>query len=369
MSTTETARRRDIVLDFWRGVSVLLVILHHLVYFRYPVFKEFTIETFDAAMFTAHNGLLIADRILVEFAERSGPLGVKIFFVISGYIITKILLEEAQSSGRINVVQFYARRIFRILPAYIVYLFGVSAAALAGWIVFDQRDLLPAAGFLCNTSIAACGTFVIHTWSLAIEEQFYLVWPFLFILVPLVFRGRVLYGLLAILAILSAFGVLTAHGWIDSALSFLCIALGALYAHDKPFEQFVTRYAWHTIGAISVIAVILYFAVPNSYELVHQTYRLIQPFVILAVLVYSYRFENTMRHVALSWLARVGLMSFSLYLWQQLFTAAPEMYPAYSPLQWPLIMLVLAFASYRLIEQPVIRWARTALKREAGPAI
>jgi peptidoglycan/LPS O-acetylase OafA/YrhL len=369
MSTTETARRRDIVLDFWRGVSVLLVILHHLVYFRYTVFKEFATQTFDAALFTAHNTILIADRVLVEFAERSGPLGVKIFFVISGYIITKILLEETRSNGRINVLQFYTRRIFRILPAYIVYLVGVSAVALAGWIVFDQRELLPAAGFLCNTSIATCGTFVIHTWSLAIEEQFYLVWPFLFILVPFVIRGRSLYGLIAALALLSAFGVLTAYGWIDSALSFLCIALGALYAHEKPFERFVAQYAWQTIAAISLTAVLLYFAVPSSHELVHQTYRLIQPFVILAVLVHSYRFETMMRHAALSWLARVGLMSFSLYLWQQLFTASPEMYPAYSPLQWPLLMLVVAFASYSYIEKPIIRWARSALKREAGPAI
>src|SRR5271165_6695335 len=95
------AKGRDKVLDFWRGTSIFMVIFQHAVYYHWRIFRSFA----ETAVYTSslwHNTLLFLDHIAVAFAYRSGDLGVRFFFVISGYIITTLLLKEEGRDGSIS---------------------------------------------------------------------------------------------------------------------------------------------------------------------------------------------------------------------------------------------------------------------------
>ena len=144
------------VLDGVRGVSILLVLIHHTEFIK-PI--SFSILT-------------------------GGYLGVDIFFVLSGFLITSLLVEEIETTGTLSFRRFYMRRILRLLPAVgAVLLFSAAVGAVVG---FDRLGLtgwrvLSIVGYFTNW-VRAYETphlwFLSHFWSLAIEEQFYLVWPF-----------------------------------------------------------------------------------------------------------------------------------------------------------------------------------------------
>ena len=126
----------------------------------------------------------------VPFTE-GGFVGVDVFFVISGYLITSLLVNERIGTGRVSLVDFYTRRIRRLLPISATVLL-VTALAAAVWLEPTRladlaRDIRAAATFTVNMVFADRGTDYLgaelppspiqHYWSLAVEEQFYLVWP------------------------------------------------------------------------------------------------------------------------------------------------------------------------------------------------
>lgn len=135
-------------LDGLRGVAVLLVVIAHT---NVPI-------------------------------PRFASIGVTLFFALSGFLITALLLEERERSGRIHLRAFYRRRALRLVPAMVVVLIAVAA-----WMAATGRgdrilgDIGPAATYTSNWFIALGGAgdlgLVRHTWSLAVEEQFYLLWP------------------------------------------------------------------------------------------------------------------------------------------------------------------------------------------------
>lgn len=128
-------------------------------------------------------------------APAGGFVGVDVFFVISGFLITGLMLREHHRTGRISLVGFYARRLRRIAPAALVVLAVTVAGAFLlygpGRALPIVRDALASAGFVANWRFAALGTDYFqadgptsplqHYWSLSVEEQFYLVWPLLLV--------------------------------------------------------------------------------------------------------------------------------------------------------------------------------------------
>src|SRR6202453_894712 len=133
---------------------------------------------------------------------HGGFLGVDVFFVVSGFVITNVLLRERASSGRISIPGFYARRIRRILPAATVVLI-LTVFATYHWLSYvtgaiNADDAKYVAAFVGTFRFASIGTQYLtenqppstlqQFWSLAVEEQFYLVWPLLFLLVTLPWR-------------------------------------------------------------------------------------------------------------------------------------------------------------------------------------
>src|SRR5262245_26497608 len=109
-------------------------------------------------------------------ALNTAELGVHVFFVISGYLITGLLLQEVARHGRIDVPRFYLRRTLRIFPPYYALLAVLFVADLAGLVPLHDHDVLRAMTYTSNYDPNR-SWFVGHTWSLSVEEQFYLLWP------------------------------------------------------------------------------------------------------------------------------------------------------------------------------------------------
>jgi peptidoglycan/LPS O-acetylase OafA/YrhL/lysophospholipase L1-like esterase len=188
---------------------------------------------------------------------KGGYLGVSLFFTLSGYLITSLLLAERLTSGRIDLERFWSRRVRRLLPASLVTIAGV---AVYGWLAASdlQRtglrgDLLGSLLYVANWRFLAGGSsyaevqsgesLVLHFWSLAIEEQFYVLWPLLAAAV-LAWRGR--RGLVATTAVLLA-------GSVASCLlmwDVLGSSVDAIY------------YGTHTRAAELLVGVALALALP-----------------------------------------------------------------------------------------------------------
>lgn len=206
---------------------------------------------------------VVADHAGLPFVQ-GGFVGVDIFFVLSGYLISSLLLQELRTSGSINFVAFYARRLRRLLPGLVLMLlFGsiIGAAVLAP---YEQIPQAQAAGsaflWLSNFhfSIADFGYFdlgsesnlYLHTWSLGVEEQFYLLWPLLLLYLltgtpgsPDTKQARLRMGLaLVLLASFVLCILLTTNAplWAFYAMPSRCwqFALGALvYLHVNSARQ------------------------------------------------------------------------------------------------------------------------------------
>ncbi|WP_433297015.1 acyltransferase family protein [Actinoplanes sp. CA-030573] len=180
-----------------------------------------------------------------------GYVGVDVFFVISGFLITSLLLREAEATGRISVAGFYCRRAVRLLPAATVVLATTLIAArfLLPVVRLGEycRDALSAAGYVANLRFAAIGTDYLsadrppspfqHFWSLAVEEQFYLVWPLLILAGAHLWRRR--RPLAAVLGVLVV---------VSFALSVTETARSAPWAYFGPHTR-----AWE-LGAGALLA-------------------------------------------------------------------------------------------------------------------
>ena len=202
--------RRDPALDGLRGVALLLVFLFH------------------------YGGGLRSQNLLARalgYLTQAGWIGVELFFVLSGFLITGLLVPDVQTPGEMR--NFYARRALRILPLYAAALLAAAAAALlSGARVQQLAPLLVYAGFAQNWP-SLLGTALhtppplplYHLWSLAVEEQFYLLWP-------LVVRAartprRVLFVCLLIFALSWLFRVIVfaPHGLPDSSAERFAVCL------------------------------------------------------------------------------------------------------------------------------------------------
>jgi peptidoglycan/LPS O-acetylase OafA/YrhL len=147
-------------LDGLRAVAIGLVLLAH---FPPPASYDMTAKIW-----------------LMMQSLRPAYIGVDIFFVLSGFLITRILLQEKRSFGRINIRAFYIRRALRIFPIFYMTLFFCTI-----YFRLTAQDVIVFAAYAANLSLLPVATPLDHTWSLAVEEQFYLVWPLLLHFLPL----------------------------------------------------------------------------------------------------------------------------------------------------------------------------------------
>ena len=326
-------------IDVWRFVAISMVIVCHIVGNSHPWYWD----TLPG---------------IVWRLKPLGTVGVQIFFCISGFVICRGLIREAEISFSVNMAAFYRRRAYRLLPPLAAYMIGVMVLVSIG--VFDVAlsQFLQAAAFLCNLhSLGKCGWVLGHTWSLAYEEQFYLVFPLLFVLLNLTSnRSRLLKigaGLLALGLISGLSGNFAVWTYIGH---FLCMFIGcacALY-WDKvgPTLQNFPLPVWLT--SVMLIPGLSMFAMPTVVQ--EMLYPIVlPPLICVAVfgtpnrgLIAKYFFANPV-------LAYLGRISYGIYLLQQLATWD---YGFASPLPTYVLVVatvVVAHYSYKYFELPLIK--------------
>lgn len=325
--------------DGLRGVSVLLVVLYH----AWP-------DTLPG-----------------------GFVGVDVFFVISGFLITRLLLAE-QAAGTLTYGGFLVRRVRRLWPSFAL----VVAATLAlGWVILDGealadlgRTVLAATGLSANWYFALTTDYfneglgrnlLLHTWSLAVEEQFYLLYPLLLVFLTRI-KGGVLAGLCALWTL--SFGSVLVFGASSEAffathLRVWQLASGALLwcAMSGGFLDGVfgamTESSKSWLGRAG-LGLILLTALLMPRSLWWPSALALVP-VLGAVLCIWF----PLRGLEAKWLTGLGLISYALYLWHWPVLKALE-------ILWPrapdgalvgaiLISIGLAFLAWRYVEEPIRR--------------
>ena len=318
-------------------------------------------------------------------AVFNGSLGVSTFFAISGFIISYLLLEERRKYGQISVARFYMRRAFRILPPLYVYL---VAMAFLFWMEKTPgrwMDFFTTLGLVSNY-IVGLKTWVLgHLWSLSVEEQFYLFWPWIVaVLKP---RQLIYFSVLGVafspLIRASQGGVHWMHGAVQPfALNpgdlfhnrLDAFLWGALGAHAYQARQELTRIWVGARGVLPTLATVLFgvlvLVLPLAKYFLH--WNLDHPIFFsfqsatLGLLIFTAVLcpESLLGRLCnLRWVVGLGWISYSLYLWQQPMIGRcglpeSEMYFwERTPLNL-ILAIAIALCSYRWIEEPARRLRR-----------
>ncbi len=318
-----------------------------------------------------------------------GYVGVDVFFVLSGFLITGLLLREAASTGTVSIGGFYARRARRILPASMLVI--VVTVLASHWLLNFVRaqqvyaDARWAAGFLANVRFSAVGTDYLqasappsalqHYWSLAVEEQFYLVWPLLILLVvKLMPRDRMRFGVGAVLVVLSSGSfawclVQTAQAATEAYFSAVTraweLGVGALLAVGAGLLRRLPRILGRWLSWLGVAGVVASAAVFTERTAFPGSAALL-PVLGTALVVAGGTVdpgggaEVLLRRRPLQWL---GAMSFSLYLWHwPVLVVGTALHggrlSTSSGLALVAVSLVVAVLTFHLLENPVRRSPR-----------
>ena len=283
-----------------------------------------------------------------DVAGAFANLGVRIFFIISGYLITKLLLSEREKTSTIGLREFYIRRAYRILPAALAFMLPVFVIF---WYELRWYHMAAAALYLANFDFAH-PWYLGHLWSLSVEEQFYLLWPGV---LKKWYRNRagVLVGVIAFAPLYRVVcHFLQLHGRADETFPAVAdiLAIGCLLAI---LENRVPRIK-SSFALLLVFPVIL---VPTYLGLLrfHTTWMLLVFFWpvlhVSVALLLLHVVRNPCRVLNFEPVMWVGRISYSLYLWQQLFVFGRQ------PRPWYLagFAIALAAGSYYFVEQPMLR--------------
>jgi peptidoglycan/LPS O-acetylase OafA/YrhL len=291
-----------------------------------------------------------------------GNMGVRVFFVISGYLITGLLLREQERSGTISIPRFYFRRTLRIFPAYYVFLACVAVAAAHGVEELRPHDMLHAVTYTENYN--ADHSWVIgHAWSLSVEEQFYLMWPAVLLLSGARLGMWIAAGFAAAVPLVRVAVYYFAPAWYPrTGYTFEtvgdAIAIGCLLAGLRSQLWNLPRYrallgsAWFWVVPAAVFA-ISSAARPRLQGLFGIT--LMNVGVALCI---DWAIRNADgvvgRVLNCAPLVLIGQWSYSLYLWQQPFLdRASTTWWTRFPLNVGLAFTA-ALASYYLVERPCL---------------
>jgi len=308
-----------------------------------------------------------------------GFVGVDVFYVISGFLITSHLLREIETTGSLSIMAFYSRRVRRILP---VALFVALVTVILAFILwFPQRasqvliDALSAIGFVANFHFMALGTDYLqqdaaispfqHYWSLSIEEQFYAIWPLVLFALTFFFRDmRFRVAVVSVIAASSlAWGIyrsstIPAMAYFDTGVRAWELLFGAILAmsgntaNSRRLPQRVRQ--WGSLFGVALI-IVSAFLVNSSWT---TPVPAVLPAVLGAVIVIGMDAplgsQTLLGNPVSQWL---GGMSYSLYLWHfpVLIFASAEFGPSWIVgLSMIPVMLILSWFSYLFVERAVL---------------
>ena len=328
-------------LDGLRAISIAFVLIGHL---------------------SGTRGFLRLELGVGDYAH----LGVTIFFVISGFLITRLMLSEYSRNGCVSLRLFYARRSLRLLPASYAFITCISLLWLAGVVHFQARDFWHAVTYTMNYLPDRSWQFG-HLWSLSVEEQFYLIWPCTFVLLGPRRAGWAVVAGILFGPVARSCAWLFLRGTPDYNLELFPtvadgLAMGCLLAMVRDWLE---RKSWylrlfqpaHSTALVTLILLV------NRYE----GYTVVAVFgtsivnLSLAILIHRCVYlPGDLIGRILNWgpVAFVGVLSYSLYLWQQPFinrnsSAWINEFP-----QNLIFAIAAALCSFWLVEKPILKLRR-----------
>ena len=322
-----------------------------------------------------------------------GFLGVDLFFVISGYVITRLLLDSIQERGGLDLRDFYMARIRRLLPP-LVFMIVVTSIVVGLWAPDTSKKFLSDAPFSLFGGMNWWLVFnnqdyfensgrpplLQHTWSLAVEAQFYLLWPLILLLVLKYLGKRVIPAAALTIAAISGITLMLVSFQIDAASSskvshvyfgtdthsiglFLGAALAVSWIPQN-FNLQVTRRAQDFIDGIGVFGFIGILATfllideskPTLYRIAFPLAGIFGTAILISIVHPASRFAPLLRNRVLLW---IGERSYAIYLWHWVIFQISRPQVDLDGENWALfllrILLVLAMAdiSLRLVELPI----------------
>ncbi len=317
-----------------------------------------------------------------------GFTGVDVFYVISGFLITGLLIREVDSTGTIRLATFYARRLRRLLPAALIVILATLAlstlalstikfqhvagdAVAAALYVANYRFALDSIDYLADTVASP----LLHYWSLAVEEQFYLFWPFLVLLTVRLLSRRWL-GLVVGLVAVASFGIALVLTDIAQPVSFFSLpsrawelAIGALLAiWLGRSEPRLPKLALQGAGVVG-LALIVGSAVLIDPRLPYPSFTALAPTLGAAMVIVAGHASGGVGALLASAVPRyLGRISYSLYLWHwPIITLVPQLLgrdDLLTRVALAVVSIGVAAASTRWIEERF----RLSGKRGAGLA-
>ncbi len=332
-------------------------------------------------MISEIQGLRAVAALLVVFFHAKfisgGFLGVDIFYVISGYLITGLLLRELEKTGRLSLRKFYSRRIKRLLPSSSLVLVSTAIAGLLILPGSERNDLgqniVASALYVSNylfahwqndyQNLGATPSPVIHYWSLAVEEQFYLLWPML-LLVVFKARGREwLFRCIAVITLISFIISIrltsTSPIWSFYSLPTRVweLGVGALLLW-RPMAVNVKRRKDFYLGSLFVLAILLCSLFYNS-KTAFPGWAALPPVIASAGLIRYYsQIPRSISFLLNSKIGQwLGAISYPIYLWHwPVLILVPQFLDrALTPLERCVgiaLTLLLADLTHRFVEQP-----------------
>ena len=357
-------------LDGWRALSIILVLGAHTVL---------------ASGFPKHLTFLFHQLF-------DGLLGVRFFFVISGLLITWLMLGEEQKMLKVSLPNFYARRALRILPVYMAFL--LVAAVLQYYTACDHHLTTWIANLTFTRNFfPGDNTITEHLWSLAVEEQFYLLWPFVFVALPRSARTRIMpFILTGTILVAIVCRCLWMHRMSDSpierslfqqwsffnnidSLTIGCIASIWLASDSGGLRAFLTsrKLLVFSVGILMILepkaafwladrpwmpSALKEVAWASSFYLGRTT----QSAGFVMLVLQSIMLPSWGLYRCLNWrpVAALGVLSYSLYIWQQVFYHNPATFGLTDPwwMSYPLWLVpafTAAIISYHFLEKPFFK--------------
>lgn len=324
-----------------------------------------------------------------------GFIGVDIFFVLSGFLITSLLIKEWRATGTISLNHFYIRRVLRLAPALLVVLTCLNVFALLAYdtqkVQAVQHDTALALAYLSNWAMAfeeMQSPFLTHTWSLAIEEQFYIVFPVVMALLLKCLHYRTVIGVLSLLTLLSwawrvflveqGVAVLRLYHGTDTHLDGLLMGgVLALILATPVYTRIQQGMMRHTrgasVGAAGVGLFLLHTALTANIAS-KDTYTVTLTGVnaatcALILFVIARPAHLLTRLLETRPLVYMGKISYALYLWHVVIAHSLGYFFTLPVVNGAIVGTALAFLvahlSYTYIEQPVLRLKQRYQNRPA----
>lgn len=341
-------------LDGFRAISIILVLFHH-------------------SGFSAGFSPVIFD------ISKQAEVGVSIFFVISGFLITNLLLNEEANLGKINVSSFYTRRIFRIVPVYLLYVFFIFIWRNIEPVTITKSNFIHALTFTVNFDQQKAW-LLNHFWSLSVEEQFYLFWPAILILSrknlkPVLFL-LIAYSCIARVVAYKfpTWEMITLSSFFKSSAGIFVGALGGIVLFENPqiIRHKVLGSSIAQLTALTVFIAFLYFTEHGQLAIISLPFgQFIISLSILFLIFSNILPSNKLVFKILNNKAvvHIGILSYSIYIWQQLFFVGPftglwRTFP-YNIL----IIYGVGLMSYNLWEKPFLKIKNSFYNKKVQSAV